>query len=56
MTDQSKCKDVLALRVPTLASGLLKVIFYNQIGALNAVREADEKEEADACQVCLLYL
>ncbi|KAF5386243.1 hypothetical protein D9615_002652 [Tricholomella constricta] len=50
VTDDSKVKDVLVLGVPSLAPELLSVLFYNQIGTLNDIRESDEKEEAEEKQ------
>lgn len=56
ITDDSKCKDVLALRVPSLACALLKILFFNQVGALNDVRQSDENEEIQANEVCVPML
>ncbi|KAF8060234.1 hypothetical protein FPV67DRAFT_1674194 [Lyophyllum atratum] len=45
--DGAKCKDVLVLGTPTLATPELEGWYRDQLGALNAVRESDEKAERE---------
>lgn len=51
ITDESKVKDVIVLGIPTCSSTLLGALFYNQIAALNNIRDDDEKEERERNEV-----
>jgi hypothetical protein len=55
ITDESKVKNVVVLKVPTYCTPLMSVVYQNQIGTLNSIREADEEEEHNLALVCGLH-
>ncbi|KNZ73355.1 hypothetical protein J132_07653 [Termitomyces sp. J132] len=48
LEDDSKTKDVLSVKVPTGGTRRLCTLFNNQIGMLNAIQDADKKEELES--------
>jgi hypothetical protein len=55
ITDESKVKNVLVLKVPTYCTPFMSAVYQNQIGTLNSIREADEEEEHNLALVCGVY-
>ena len=52
VTNESKIKNVLVLKVPTYCSPFMMAVYQNQVGTLNSIRESDEAEEHNMAVVC----
>jgi hypothetical protein len=56
VTDESKVKNVLVLKVLTYCSPFMSVVYQNQVGTLNSIRESDEVEEYNMAVVHVVFL
>jgi hypothetical protein len=55
VTDESKVKNVLVLKLPTYCSPFMSAIYQNQVGTLNSIRESDEAEEYNMAVVRVVF-
>lgn len=54
VTDESKIKNVLVLKVLTYCSPFMSAVYQNQVGSLNSICESDEVE-CNMAVVCDIF-